>query len=112
MGAGKGDHRLGYRGNRVCGYCSSSSSNTLRPRCGRRETTATHISAVGASPGKEADLAVAGQPGAHRISREAGGGRWGWGVGGSGQERAANPSTESLHGGAGYIIFRELVQNY
>lgn len=84
----------------------------LRPRCGHRETTAAHISAVGASPGQEADLAAAGQLGAGRSSRKAGGGRWGWRVGGSRQGRGANPSTESLGGGAGYTIFRELIQNY
>lgn len=33
---------------------------TLWPRCGRRETTAAHISAAWASPEQEAELAVAG----------------------------------------------------
>lgn len=47
---------------------------TLRPRCGCRETTAAHISAVGASSGQEAELAVAGQLGACRSGRKAGGG--------------------------------------
>lgn len=36
---------------------------TLWPRCGRRETTAAHISAAWASPGQEAELAVAGRRG-------------------------------------------------
>lgn len=31
---------------------------TLRPLCGRRETTAAHISVAWASPGQEAELAV------------------------------------------------------
>lgn len=33
---------------------------TLRPHCGRRETTAAHISGAWASPGQEAELAVTG----------------------------------------------------
>lgn len=36
---------------------------TLWPRCGRRETTAAHISAAWASLGQEAELAVAGRRG-------------------------------------------------
>lgn len=42
---------------------------TLWPRCGRRETTAAHISAAWASPGQEAELAVAG------VARNLGGGQ-------------------------------------
>lgn len=47
---------------------------TLWPHCGRRETTAAHIPAAGASPGQEAELAVAeGGRGARRAA-----GRQGW----------------------------------
>lgn len=65
---------------------------TLWPRCGRRETTAAHISTAWASPGQEAELAVAR----------------GWG----GAGRAAPSSlTESLsHGRAGCIIWGALAQ--
>jgi hypothetical protein len=33
----------------------------LRPRCGRRETTAAHVSVVWASPEQEDELAVTGR---------------------------------------------------
>lgn len=42
---------------------------TLRPRCGRWETTAAHISVARASPGQEAELAVTGVARRKRVGR-------------------------------------------
>lgn len=48
---------------------------TLRPRCGRRETTAAHSSAAGASPGQEAELAATGRLRGMQSARKAGSGQ-------------------------------------
>lgn len=68
---------------------------TPRPRCGRRETTAAHIPAAGASPGQEAELAVAeGGRGARRAAGRRGVGR------------------ASARARGGYTVCQALVQNY
>lgn len=76
---------------------------TLWPRCGRRETTAAHIPAAGASPGQEAELAVAeGVQGAHKQQE---GGEWA-------APCQAHSQRASVSGGVGYTVCQALVQSY
>ena len=84
---------------------------TLRPHCGLWQTTAAHISAVGASVGREAPLAVAGWLGACRGGRKAGGWEVGWGPWEK-EELLTHPQKAFASGSPGYVvIFKTLVQN-